>query len=74
MRRAKMVALFVGAVPLSGMIGSPLSGAIIEWSHGAHTLTGWQWMFIVEAVPSLILGLVCLKYLVDRPREATVAD
>lgn len=70
-RRAKMVALFVGAVPLSGMLGAPLSGAIIEWTHGAHSLTGWQWMFVIEAVPSLILGLVCLKYLADRPGDAS---
>ncbi|OZI38577.1 MFS transporter [Bordetella genomosp. 10] len=94
-RRAKMVALFVGAVPLSGMIGAPLSGAIIEFGHGghwttllslrdllpeggfalgaarrAHALAGWQWMFIIESVPSLILGLLCLKYLSDGPADA----
>ncbi|WP_286937178.1 MFS transporter [Achromobacter sp. UBA4530] len=69
-KRAKMVALFVGAVPLSGMIGAPLSGAIIEWGHGAHSLAGWQWMFLIEAVPSLILGLLCLKYLADSPAVA----
>lgn len=69
-RRAKMVALFVGAVPLSGMLGAPLSGGIIGLSHGLHGLAGWQWMFIIEAVPSLLLGLLCLKYLCDRPSEA----
>lgn len=69
-KRAKMVALFVGAVPLSGMIGAPLSGAIIEWGHGAQSLAGWQWMFLIEAVPSLILGLLCLKYLADSPAVA----
>ncbi|CAM4234895.1 Major facilitator superfamily (MFS) profile domain-containing protein [Bordetella tumbae] len=70
-KRAKMVALFVGAVPLSGMIGAPLSGAIIELGHGAHALSGWQWMFLIEAVPSLLLGLLCLKYLADSPAVAT---
>nr|WP_242697745.1 MFS transporter [Bordetella holmesii] len=69
-KRAKMVALFVGAVPLSGMIGAPLSGAIIGLGHGAHGLSGWQWMFLIEAVPSLILGLLCLKFLADTPAKA----
>ncbi|CAG2153196.1 MFS transporter [Cupriavidus numazuensis] len=69
-KRAKMVALFVGAVPLSGMLGAPLSGAIIEFGHGAHQLTGWQWMFIIEAVPSFLLGLFCLKYVSDGPAAA----
>ena len=69
-RRAKMVALFVGAVPLSGMLGAPLSGTIISMSDGLHGLTGWQWMFIIEAIPSLVLGLLCLKFLDDRPSDA----
>ncbi|MCA1326747.1 MFS transporter [Herbaspirillum sp. alder98] len=69
-RRAKMVALFVGAVPLSGMLGAPLSGSIITMAQGLHGLSGWQWMFIIEAVPSLLLGLLCLKYLDDRPADA----
>lgn len=69
-KRAKMVALFVGAVPLSGMIGAPLSGAIIGLGHGAHSLAGWQWMFLIEAIPSLLLGLLCLKYLADSPAQA----
>lgn len=69
-RRAKMVALFVGAVPLSGMLGAPLSGTIIGMSEGLHGLSGWQWMFIIESIPSLVLGLLCLKFLNDRPADA----
>jgi D-galactonate transporter len=70
-KRAKMVALFVGAVPLSGMLGAPLSGAIISMSHGTSQLAGWQWMFLIEAVPSLLLGLLCLKYVADEPATTT---
>lgn len=69
-RRAKMVALFVGAVPLSGMIGAPLSGGIITLTEGWHGMSGWQWMFIIEAVPSLVLGFLCLRWLDNRPADA----
>ena len=69
--RAKIIALFVSAVPLSGMIGAPLSGAILESAHGMSSLQGWQWLFILEAIPSVVLGLLCLKYLVDKPEHAT---
>jgi len=73
-RRAKMVALFVGAVPLSGMLGAPLSGSVIGLSQGLHGLAGWQWMFIIEAIPSFLLGVLCLKYLNDRPSDASWLD
>ncbi|WP_433706013.1 MFS transporter [Paraburkholderia sacchari] len=66
-RRAKMVALFVGAVPLSGMIGAPLSGAIMATLEDAHGFAGWQWLFIIEAIPSLVLGLLTLALLDDGP-------
>lgn len=69
--RAKIIALFVSAVPLSGMIGAPLSGAILESTHGMSSMAGWQWLFILEAIPSLLLGLLCLKCLVDKPEHAT---
>ncbi|PKW16121.1 MFS transporter [Saccharopolyspora spinosa] len=69
-RRAKMVALFVGAVPLAGMIGAPLSGGIIQAMHGLMGLQGWRWMFLIEAVPSLVLGLLALKLVADSPASA----
>lgn len=69
--RGKIIALFVSAVPLSGMIGAPLSGAILQATHGMHGFAGWQWMFLLEAIPSVILGLLCLKWLADRPEDAT---
>lgn len=69
-RRAKMVALFVGAVPLSGMIGSPVSGAIISSMHQVRGLAGWQWLFILEAIPSVVMGLLAVALLYDGPQQA----
>lgn len=69
-RRARVVALFICAIPLSGLIGGPLSGTILATFHEAGGLSGWQWLFLIEAVPSLILGLVILVCLDDSPAEA----
>ena len=69
--RGRIIALFASAIPLSGLIGAPLSGAILSATHGAYGLSGWQWMFLLEALPSLVLGLLCLKLLVDKPQDAT---
>ena len=67
--RARVVGLFMVALPLSGLIGSPLSAEImrIDWLG----LAGWQWMFILEGLPAVLLGLACLVYLPDGPRDAT---
>ena len=70
-RRGKMTAAFMAAIPLSGVIGGPLSGWIMKVMPGVHGLSGWQWMFILEAIPSLILGVVVIFYLQDRIRHAT---
>jgi ACS family tartrate transporter-like MFS transporter len=67
--RARMTALFMAAVPLAGIIGAPLSGYLLEL-HGLWGLAGWQWMFLVEGIPSVLLGLVVLFYLTDRPQQA----
>jgi len=67
--RARMTALFVAAIPISGIIGAPLSGFLLEL-HGVGGMAGWQWMFIVEAIPALLLGFVVPFYLTDRPHEA----
>ncbi|AIY42387.1 Nitrate/nitrite transporter [Collimonas arenae] len=69
-RRGKMTALFMTGVPISGVIGGPLSGWIMKAMPGVHGLAGWQWMFILEAIPSLLLGVVVLLYLQDRIRGA----
>ncbi|WP_211451463.1 MFS transporter [Collimonas antrihumi] len=70
-RRGKMTALFMTGVPISGVIGGPLSGWIMKAMPGVHGLAGWQWMFILEAIPSLVLGVVVIFYLQDRIRGAS---
>ena len=66
--RAKALAVFYAAMPLSYVIGSPLAGVLlgISWLG----LRGWRWLFILEGVPAIVLGLVALVYLTDWPREA----
>ena len=68
-QRAAVTAIFMAAAPLSTVLGSPVSGALLEM-HGLLGLSGWQWMFIAEAVPALILGVVVLFYMTDRPEKA----
>jgi ACS family tartrate transporter-like MFS transporter len=68
-QRAAVTAIFMAAAPLSTVLGSPLSGALLEM-HGLLGLSGWQWMFIIEAIPALILGVVVLFYMTDRPEHA----
>jgi ACS family tartrate transporter-like MFS transporter len=68
-QRAAVTAIFMAAAPLSTVLGSPVSGALLE-IHGVLGLSGWQWMFIVEAVPAIILGIVVLFYMTDRPEKA----
>ncbi|ASW10804.1 MFS transporter [Rhizobium sp. 11515TR] len=68
-RRAAVTAMFMAAAPLSTAIGSPISGALLEM-HGIWGLEGWQWMFIIEAIPALVFGVVVLFYLTDRPEKA----
>ncbi|WP_050463892.1 MFS transporter [Herbaspirillum autotrophicum] len=67
--RARVTGVFMVAIPLSGLIGSPISGLILDGMNGIGGLRGWQWMFIIEAFPALILGFVCLRLLADRPSE-----
>jgi MFS family permease len=68
--RAGVVSLFMAAAPISVVLGSPLSSALLELD-GLLGLKGWQWMFILEAVPAFLLGFVVLIYLTDKPEKAT---
>lgn len=65
-RRGKITAIFMTAISISGVIGGPLSGWIMQAMPGIYGYSGWQWMFIIEAIPSLILGGVLIAYLPDR--------
>jgi len=67
--RARTVARFMTAAPLSFVLGGPVSGALLEL-HLKAGLAGWQWMFLMEGIPAVLLGVVTLVYLVDRPEEA----
>jgi MFS family permease len=69
-RRAQMVALFMTAIAFSNIIGSPLSGAILQFMDGASGLRGWQWLFLLEGIPSVVIGLAFLAFLTDRPAAA----
>lgn len=67
--RARVVGYFMAAIPLSTVIGAPISGALL-YLHGGLGLAGWQWLFIIEAVPAVILAGVVFFYLTDWPAEA----
>jgi len=69
-RRAAMVALLMTGNPVSGIIGGPLSGFVIEHFGGIKGLAGWQWLFIVEAIPAIVLGVVIYLLLDNRVAEA----
>jgi ACS family tartrate transporter-like MFS transporter len=67
--RARAVSWFMLAIPLSTVIGAPLSGVLLELD-GWHGLEGWQWLFLLEGIPAVVLGFVVLGYLTDRPEQA----
>jgi len=67
--RGRIVGYFMAAIPLSTVIGAPISGVLL-YLHGGLGLAGWQWLFIIEAVPSIILAVVVFFYLTDRPSDA----
>ncbi|MGI4941210.1 MAG: MFS transporter [Janthinobacterium lividum] len=62
-RRGGIIALFMTGIPIAGVIGGPLSGWILSTLSGVQGLAGWQWMFLIEAIPSLVLGAVVLSFL-----------
>lgn len=64
-RRGRMTTLFMTATAFSGIVGGPLSGWIMTAFDGRSGLTGWQWMFLLEGLPSALAGLVVLRYLDD---------
>lgn len=67
--RARVVGLFMFAVPVSTVIGSPISGYLLNL-HGALGLEGWQWIFLVEALPALVMAAAVFFYLTNTPSEA----
>jgi len=68
--RARIIGYFMAAIPLSTVLGAPVSGLLLGLD-GVLGMKGWQWLFIIEAAPSLILSGFVLFYLTDRPADAT---
>lgn len=68
--RARVVSLFMVAVPASSVLGAPLSGWILDAFAGVGGFKGWQWLFIIEAMPSIVFGVVAFFVLPDKPRDA----
>ncbi len=68
--RARITGYFMAAVPLSTVIGAPVSGVLLGMN-GVGGMHGWQWMFILEAIPSLVMSVVIWHYLPDSPRDAS---
>ncbi|MCJ2052039.1 MFS transporter [Methylobacterium sp. J-070] len=71
--RARVIGLFMVASPVAGIVGSPLSAALLGLD-GWLGLSGWQWLFIVEAIPAVLIGLVGLVWLTDAPAQAGWLD
>lgn len=67
--RGRIVAIFMVAIPISSFLGSPISASLLQMD-GALGLRGWQWMFVLEAMPAIVLGLVSLAVLPDSPANA----
>ncbi len=69
-QRAKAVALFMAAVPVSSAIGATVSSLLIAHGHGVFGLSGWRFMFLVEGIPAILLAFATWFYLTDRPEQA----
>ena len=69
-RRARAFGLFMSATALAGVIGGPLAGAIMTGLHGLNGWSGWQWLFLIEGIPSVLAGVVTMFYLTNKPQEA----
>ncbi|QYY28193.1 MULTISPECIES: MFS transporter [Cupriavidus] len=69
-RRAKALSMFFMAIPLAGIVGGPLSGYILHAFQGTAGMDGWKWLFLIEALPSLVLGVAILLYLDNGIRSA----
>ena len=70
LERSRAVSRFMTASPIAGVLGYPLSGAVLDYMDKVAGLSGWQWLFLIEGIPSVLLGVAVLSYLTDRPERA----
>lgn len=70
-RRGRILSLFAIALPLSGALGGPLAGCIMDNLQGVSGLRGWQWLFFIEGLPAVLLGVIAYFYLQDNPGQAS---
>ena len=70
-RRGRITAMFMTGIPLAGVVGGPLSGYIMQSFDGVSALAGWQWMFLLEGLPAVLLGLIVILKMDDRISTAT---
>jgi D-galactonate transporter len=68
--RAGMVAWFMTAIAVAGVVGGPVSGWILQATDGCNGMPGWRWLFLLEGVPSILMGVVVLFYLDNSPKDA----
>jgi MFS family permease len=73
-RRGRINSYFMASIALCGIIGSPLSGAIMKFCDGLHGMPGWQWLFLLEGIPSVLLGIVVLIFVDDEIDHVTWLD
>jgi len=69
--RGRVTSLFVMAAPISGIVGGPLAGWIMQSFQGVYGLRGWQWLFFFEGIPAILLGVIAYFYLCDQPASAS---
>ncbi|QYY34284.1 MFS transporter (plasmid) [Cupriavidus pinatubonensis] len=69
-RRGRVMGMISSAIPISGLFGGPLSGWIMQVFGGIHGLKSWQWLFLLEGIPSIIVGVIALYYLDDGIKNA----
>jgi D-galactonate transporter len=70
-RRAQMVAVFMTSIPLSNIVGAPISGWVMSSMPGRAGLANWQWLFVIEGIPSIVVGLLTFLIVVDQPAAAS---
>jgi sugar phosphate permease len=69
-RRGQVIAVFMAATTVAGVIAGPLCGGIMKYMDGANGWAGWQWLFLVQGLPASLLGIVAYFYLQDKPEDA----